>query len=93
MDLSFAVNQIKAKMALDMCHKRAADLRKINPGKEFPDPTAEDVKAQYVTLAGLLASEEAVVEMEERARHNDFVKKSGAAEKLKSIVKRPKSKE
>lgn len=78
-------------MALAKCVKRVVDLRAVNPGKEIPDVTEEDVKAEYVAMAGLLLNEEAVGELEERAKHNDFVNKSGAVKKLKEgVAKRPK---
>lgn len=92
MDLSFAVNTIKANMAHERVQKRIANERLVKPNVEIPDATEEDVKAEYVKMGGLLAATEAVEEMEERAKHNDFVKKSGAATKLKEIVSKVKTK-
>lgn len=88
MELSFAVNKIKANMAVDRLTRKLANDRLINPSKDFPEITEEDVKKEYVKLGGLLVSSDVVADLEERGKHNDFVKKSGAAEKMKEIVAR-----
>lgn len=92
MDLSFAVNQIKAKMALDRLQKRAADFVAMNPGKEAPEITEADVQAEYVKMGGLLANEATENMMEQRAATNGFVGSTRAVEKIKAVVKRAKKK-
>ena len=88
MDLSFAVNQIKAKMALDRVQKRAADFVAMNPGKPAPEITEEAVQAEYVKMGGLLANEATEQMIEHRAATNSFVGSTRAVAKIKEAVKR-----
>lgn len=91
-DFSFAVNVIKAKMALDRLQKRAVDFVAMNPGKEAPAITQEAVEAEYVKMGGLLANEATEEKITNMARNNAFVGSTKAVEKIKAAVKRAASK-
>lgn len=98
MNFPFAVNQIKANMAHERVQRAIANRRLLNPKEEIPDATEEEIQAEYVKMGGLLANQASVEELKEREKHNDFVKKSKASEKLQQIVdsvpkKEKKSKE
>ena len=78
----WAANPIKVQMAIERVNKNVILARATNPGKEIADPTEEDIKAEYVKMAGLVINDETVEELKDRSKHNSFVASTGAAEKM-----------
>ena len=67
-DYPWAVNRTKLNIAITRANNTVALARAANPGKEIPDASEEDVKNEYVKLAGLLYTDEAADKLDEQAR-------------------------
>lgn len=96
MKFDWAINPVKVNIAVDRLQKRRANNIAANPGKEFPEFTEEDIKNEYIALAGKLVSQETVNELVERSKYNTFVANSGASAKMQEKVdsiKKSKKKE
>jgi len=85
MDTNFpwAVNKIKIQMAIDRLTKQ------VTAGiiKTFGE---DEIKAEYIKMAGLVITPEVVAEVKDRSRFNSFVKSSGQAEKLETKLEEVK---
>lgn len=95
MNTDWAVNKTKLNIAITRANDKVTLARATNPGKEIPDASEEDVKAEYIKLAGLLYNDEAVAKLEEQVSNTDrsarpFVQKG--LENFKAKVAETKAK-
>lgn len=92
----WAVNKTKLNIAITRANDKVAMARAVSPTEKIPDATEEDVKNEYIKLAGLIYDIETAKKLDDQAhdvaRTAPFVKKGADKfrEKVEQVVAKAK---